>query len=255
MKRLRKLEGIVEELSGQIEVETARQPSSAGNSPEAAARELDDRLMGRRHGSAPSGSGSPHSQDSPVTRSAGAIARSRTAPGSSSSIGPLRKTSDVNKQFGRLVLNDKGVSRYVSSAFWSAVNDELDEIRRETHDLTEDDFEDSDAEPSAVATEQEKSISHQSFIFGYRSADVDLRPLHPLPSQIPFMWQVFQENVDPILKILHIPTTTKLIRDVRKNLDTLTASTETLMFGIYYAAITSLDEEEVGAMSPLLSRC
>jgi len=112
-----------------------------------------------------------------------------------------------------------------------------------------------EASPQSAA--QEKSlIDHQSFIMGYRSADVDLRPLHPLPSQIPFMWQVYQENVDPILKILHVPTTTKLIREVRTSLDNLTPSTEALMFSIYYAAITSLDEDEVCAVCvPLWSTC
>lgn len=37
----------------------------------------------------------------------------------------------------------------------------------------------------------------------------------------------------------------KLIRDLRNNMDILTPSTEALMFSIYYAAITSLDEDEV----------
>lgn len=70
------------------------------------------------------------------------------------------------------------------------------------------------------------------------------------------MWQVYQENVDPILKILHVPTTTKLIREVRTSLDNLTPSTEALMFSIYYAAITSLDEDEVCAVCvPLWSTC
>lgn len=80
---------------------------------------------------------------------------------------------------------------------------------------------------------------------GYRSADVDLRPFHPLPSQIPFMWQIYQENVDPLVKILHAPSMDKLIREIRNNLDTLTPPTEALMFSIYYAAITSMDEAEV----------
>lgn len=88
-------------------------------------------------------------------------------------------------------------------------------------------------------------MDHQSFIFGYRSADVDLRSLHPLPSQIPFIWQVYQENVDPILKIVHVPTMSKVIKEFRQNLDSLNPSTEALMFSIYYAAITSLEDEEV----------
>ena len=88
-------------------------------------------------------------------------------------------------------------------------------------------------------------MDHQSFVFGYRSADVDLKPLHPLPSQIPFIWQVYMENVDPILKIIHVPTMSKIIKELRHNLDGLTPSTEALMFSIYYASITSLDDEEV----------
>jgi hypothetical protein len=87
--------------------------------------------------------------------------------------------------------------------------------------------------------------AHQAFLMGYRSADVDLRPLHPLPSQIPFIWQVYQENVDPLVKILHIPTMNNLIRSVRTNPDILTPSTEALMFSIYYAAIISMGAEEV----------
>lgn len=97
---------------------------------------------------------------------------------------------------------------------------------------------------------QKSLMDHQSFVLGYRSADVDLKPLHPLPSQIPFIWQVYQENVDPILKIIHVPTMSKTIKELRHNLDSLTPSTEALMFSIYYASITSLDEDEV-CPSPL----
>jgi hypothetical protein len=59
------------------------------------------------------------------------------------------------------------------------------------------------------------------------------------------MWQIYQENVDPLVKILHAPSMDKLIRETRNNLDTLTPPTEALMFSIYYAAITSMDEAEV----------
>lgn len=59
------------------------------------------------------------------------------------------------------------------------------------------------------------------------------------------MWQVYQENVDPIVKILHIPTTSKLINQTRKNIDGLTPENEALMFAIYFAAITSMDEDDV----------
>jgi hypothetical protein len=31
----------------------------------------------------------------------------------------------MHKQFGRLVLNDKGVARYVSSSLWTSITDEV----------------------------------------------------------------------------------------------------------------------------------
>lgn len=52
--------------------------------------------------------------------------------------------------------------------------------------------------------------------------------------------------MDPLVKILHIPTTTKLIRQIcDSNMESLTPATEALMFAIYYSATTSLDDDEV----------
>lgn len=126
MKRLRKLEGIVEELSGQIEVESVRHPSSAGNSPEAGAvYPRDENTIGGRLGSMPN----PTTAGGAGNNSPGmGAARLPARPGSRSmsetdSFG--KGSPDVNKQFGRLVLNEKGVTRYVSSTLWSSINDEV----------------------------------------------------------------------------------------------------------------------------------
>ena len=251
MKRLRKLEGIVEELSGQIEVEAARPLHSAGNSPGGTSvYSGHDQTPGARPttgttssshfapGLTPAGA-SPEHPNPPRTVSGNVSEAERTPRGS----------PDVHKQFGRLMLNEKGGTRYVSSGLWSSITDELDELRKESGMYSHEDSEDSDDEATPESTEHAKNHpqdDHHCFIMGYRSSDVDLRPLHPLPSQIPFMWQVFQENVDPILKVLHVPTMSKLIRELRNNLDSLTPSTEALMFAIYYASITSLDEDQVG---------
>lgn len=122
----------------------------------------------------------------------------------------------------------------------------MDELRAETHRLTDEDTEESDDESSPTTTQTERtSADHHAFIFGYRSCDVDLRTLHPLPSQIPFIWGVYKENVDPIVKLVHVPTMNKLIREVIHDLDHLTPPTEALVFSIYYAAISSMDEDGV----------
>ncbi|KAF6793785.1 transcriptional regulatory protein C139.03-like protein 10 [Colletotrichum musicola] len=239
MKRLRKLEGIVEELSGQIEVESGvgstsgGHKSSTGNSPETLNTDLSlEKQPGSRWIEAKE-AGTAEPKDS--------VEEGSRRP-------PQLKQTSINKQFGRLVLHDNGkTSRYVSSAFWSKLNDELDEIRGHVHSLDDesDESEDEITPDHSPTHAADASIDHHAFILGYRSSDVDLRKLHPLPSQIPFMWQIYQENVEPLLKILHIPTMEKLIRDMRRNFDSLSPGNEALLFSIYYAAITSMEDEEV----------
>lgn len=58
------------------------------------------------------------------------------------------------------------------------------------------------------------------------------------------MWQIYQENVDPLVKVLHIPTMDKLVRASR-NPESLVPQTEALMFAMYFGALTSMDDEDV----------
>lgn len=80
---------------------------------------------------------------------------------------------------------------------------------------------------------------------GYNSSDVNLKSLHPLPSQIPFYWNTFLENVQPLSMVVHTTTMAKVIKDVQNNLDSLSPSTEALMFSIYFATIISMSAAEV----------
>lgn len=130
MKRLRKLEGIVEDLSGQIEVESVRHPYSAGNSPETTRDEHSPgaHAHGARFGAETPAPRAGGNGDSPTPRHVPAgIKLSRPPSGTMSEPEMLtRKTSpDVHKQFGRLVLTDRGMTRYVSSSLWSSINDEV----------------------------------------------------------------------------------------------------------------------------------
>jgi hypothetical protein len=90
-------------------------------------------------------------------------------------------------------------------------------------------------------------LERHGFLFGHNlgSSNPDIREFHPLPSQIPFLLNVYNENVNKIIQIVHIPTITKMIRDVRSN--SLTSADEALMFAIYYAAVTSMEEDDVSS--------
>ena len=46
--------------------------------------------------------------------------------------------------------------------------------------------------------------------------------------------------------MIHIPTVAKMVRDLRGNsVANLTPANEALMFSIYYAAVTSMEEDDV----------
>lgn len=78
------------------------------------------------------------------------------------------------------------------------------------------------------------------------------REFHPLPSQIPFLLNTYAENVNIFVQIVHIPTITKMTREVRRgDMSNLTAANEALLFAIYYAAVTSMEEDDVSAYGTL----
>ncbi|KAI1323304.1 hypothetical protein F5Y16DRAFT_403606 [Xylariaceae sp. FL0255] len=216
MDRLKTLESLVKDLSGQLEQAHAAANSSTGASPSSSTHDADV--------------GSPSS-----------------APG----------TTGIQDQMGRLVVKDASRSRYVSTGFWSRVNDVLDEIRTETRNLAGGDGESSDDEfydehipgssPSTLELDRTPSERH-AFLFQHNlnSSLSSSHDFHPLPSQIPFLLDIFSDNVNLIVQIVHMPTIRKLVRPSRGGTTVqLTPVNEALLFAIYYAAITSMEEEDV----------
>lgn len=59
---------------------------------------------------------------------------------------------------------------------------------------------------------------------------------------------MFFENVNSVFRIVHGPTISKMIRDSRNDGTNLSPANEALMFSIYYAAITSMEEDDVSCL-------
>ncbi|RDW75486.1 hypothetical protein BP6252_06628 [Coleophoma cylindrospora] len=221
MERLRALEGLVKDLSGQLEqanalaAGSAMGSSSGVNSPEAPA-------------------GSSHDGDADRSQHAASLKPSTTT------------ASSLQKPFGRLVLHDANRSRYVSSGFWSQVNDELDGLGSDSSDAEEEEAS-SGKSPSTQELHRAPSERY-SFMFprALNASAPDPRDLHPLPSQIPFLLDVYAENVNSIIQVVHMPTVTKMVRDLRnRDMASLSPANEALLFSIYYAAITSMEEDDI----------
>ena len=65
-----------------------------------------------------------------------------------------------------------------------------------------------------------------------------------------FLWQIYVDNVDPFMKVLHVPTMTKVIRELRGSYQSLSPSMQALVLVISLAAIMSLEDEEVSGSNP-----
>ena len=82
------------------------------------------------------------------------------------------------------------------------------------------------------------------FVLGFTSDSMTLRMMHPTPDHIIAIWQIYKENIGPLNKSIHLPTTEKLVIRAVKDITSLTHSTEALMFSIYYMTILTLTQDE-----------
>jgi hypothetical protein len=67
---------------------------------------------------------------------------------------------------------------------------------------------------------------------------------HPVPERIATLWHIFVEGVDPLTKIVHVPTLNPTVRKVISNSRSVPWTLEALMFAIYSVAIMSLKDDE-----------
>lgn len=80
-------------------------------------------------------------------------------------------------------------------------------------------------------------------LFGSRQAVVDPSTLHPESVHIFRLWQIYLDNVNPLLRVTHTPTLQARIIEAASNLNNITPTLEALMFGIYSMAVLSLSED------------
>lgn len=80
---------------------------------------------------------------------------------------------------------------------------------------------------------------------GFNQSMKDTQSYHPSRWHAMQLWQAFVNNVDPIAKVLHIPTTQATIFAAINNTSILEEDLNALLFSIYFAATTSLTSSAV----------
>lgn len=86
-----------------------------------------------------------------------------------------------------------------------------------------------------------ESIDHSVFT-AFRK-DLDVATLHPPSPRIFKLWQIFLDNVHPLLKVTHMPSLQARIVDATEDLTKINFTMHAVMFSIYSMAVHSLDEE------------
>ncbi|KAL1303046.1 hypothetical protein AAFC00_003356 [Neodothiora populina] len=81
-------------------------------------------------------------------------------------------------------------------------------------------------------------------LFGQHDETIDVSTMHPEQIQILKLWQIYIDNVNPLLKVTHTPTLQSRIIDAASDLKSTRSPLVALLFSIYCVAVMSLNEED-----------
>ncbi|KAI0160156.1 mitogen-activated protein kinase [Xylariaceae sp. FL1272] len=157
---------------------------------------------------------------------------SESRPGSTrSGIVHEIKSPDGPQSEGKLLASD-GRSRYIDSNLWMNAADE------EIQAIMDEDDSDGDHRPSAgIGALGNVTDPLSQALLGMTHNLMSLHPSHGCAMKL---WKVYTENVDPLCRILHIPTTSRMVEAVSPCPAKASKVQECLLFSIYYAAVNAL---------------
>lgn len=162
---------------------------------------------------------------------------------SSVCINEVTEPPQVAEDFGVLEVASNG-DLVVGESFWTVFCKEVEDIFEAVQGRTVMKFDDNS---SSSMSDSSPHTGYYNFLLRSTSATRWKKDNYPLPSQMLFLWQIYTENIDPFIKILHRPTMTKVIQEIRTSYDSLDTSMRTLVLAISFAAIMSLEDDEAKA--------
>ncbi|RAL09859.1 putative C6 transcription factor [Aspergillus homomorphus CBS 101889] len=155
-------------------------------------------------------------------------------------VDPLRPMAsrNIEHEFGRLVI-DEGRSRYVSNRFWASLGDEIEELQ----DILDPSSSEDEDYPSPGSSST-NSANHDGFIFGFYSLSHSLRDFLPPPPKVSVLWNIYHENVAPMVPIVHKPTAKQLFTTAAHDPSSLDKNQEALFLSMCLVAVISLSHDQ-----------
>ncbi|MCJ1458291.1 hypothetical protein MMC28_008662 [Mycoblastus sanguinarius] len=138
---------------------------------------------------------------------------------------------------------DGGKHTFIENGLWGSLSEELqgpvDMLR-----LSQSSGRDSHQLSIGASSEGPLNAGDLLLTSAATHSAVDLKALHPKPLVIFRLWQVFLDNVNPLTKLIHAPTTQHRLLDASARLENISKEWEALMFAIYLSAIQSMSADE-----------
>lgn len=85
---------------------------------------------------------------------------------------------------------------------------------------------------------------HNNGLLFSEGTDASLEDLHPDPAHVFGLWQTFLDRVNPLTKVIHVPSVQPLVVEAATKRETLPKKVEALMFSIYVLGATALSPQE-----------
>ncbi len=86
--------------------------------------------------------------------------------------------------------------------------------------------------------------STNPLLFGMRRTEIELSTLHPEQVHIFRLWQIYLDNVNPLLKVTHTPTLQARVIDAATDVTKIDSVLAALMFAIYCISLLSIEKDE-----------
>lgn len=83
-----------------------------------------------------------------------------------------------------------------------------------------------------------------AYFFRYSSIASDLHTLHPPPNQIWEHWQTYKEYIDPVMKIVHVPSMEIQVQAFMQAPNKSSKYMEAFLFAVYFSSVTALSPED-----------
>jgi hypothetical protein len=103
-------------------------------------------------------------------------------------------------------------------------------------------------ELSVLGSEDLTPENYSDWLLPSEHPGTDLDRLQPEPTQVFRLWQLYLDRVNPLTKVIHVPTVQPYIIEAVSNMARLPLNYQALLFSIFNMAAISLSEVECSSI-------